>query len=108
MRRPGTTSAAYLTERGIPFDTVPDVETGIRQLKSGEADALIYDAPVLQYFSNLSLSNGVELVPVVFQNENYGIVIQQDSELVEDINRALLRIQENGVYDQLTLRWFGR
>ncbi len=105
---PGTTSAAYLTERGIPHSTVEDVEAGLQALQSGSADALVYDAPVLQYFSNLSVAGDVQLVPTIFQNENYGIVLPQGSALTEDINQALLRVQENGVYDQLTLNWFGR
>ena len=105
---PGTTSAVYLIERGIPFETVSNVEAGIQALNDGSADALVYDAPVLQYFSNLSIASDMVLVPVIFQNENYGIVLSQGSHLKEEVNRSLLRVQENGVYDQLTFRWFGR
>ena len=105
---PGTTSAIYLVERGIAFETVPNVEIGIQALSDGSADALVYDAPVLQYFSNLTIASDVILVPTIFQNENYGIVLAQGSDLKEEVNRSLLRVQENGVYDQLTLRWFGR
>ena len=105
---PGTTSATYLTEFGIAHETVPDVPTAIQALQAGSADALVYDAPVLQYFSNLAIAQNTILVPTVFQNENYGIVLPQGSPLKEDVNRALLQVQENGVYDQLTLRWFGR
>lgn len=105
---PGTTSAAYLNERGVTHTTVPDVETGIIALQTGEADALVYDAPVLQYYANLAIAQDVVLVPTIFQNENYGIVMPAESDLTERVNQALLRVQENGVYDQLTLRWFGR
>ena len=105
---PGTTSEAYLMELGISHTTVSDVPTGIKALQAGTADALVYDAPVLQYFSNLSIAQNTMLVPDVFQNENYGIVLSQGSPLKEDVNRALLQVQENGVYDQLTFRWFGR
>ncbi len=105
---PGTTSAAYLTERGISHSTVVDVQAGLEALQNGSADALVYDAPVLQYFSNLAIAGDVQLVPNIFQNENYGIVLPQGSSRTEEINQALLRVQENGVYDQLTLRWFGR
>lgn len=105
---PGTTSAAYLTERGISHSTVQNVEIAIEALQSGSADALVYDAPVLQYYSNLAIAQDMLLVPTIFQNENYGIVLPQGSPLNEDVNQALLRVQENGVYNQLTLRWFGR
>ncbi|MEM8859180.1 MAG: transporter substrate-binding domain-containing protein [Chloroflexota bacterium] len=105
---PGTTSAAYLTERGIAHSTVEDVQTAIGALQNGSADALVYDAPVLQYFSNLAIAQDVILVPTIFQNENYGIVLPQGSPLKEEVNQSLLRVQENGVYAQLTQRWFGR
>ena len=105
---PGTTSAAYLTERGVNHTTVIDVESGILALQTGEADALVYDAPVLQYYANLAIAQKMVLVPMIFQNENYGIVMPAESDLTEQVNQALLRVQENGVYDQLTQRWFGR
>ncbi|MEM9773738.1 MAG: transporter substrate-binding domain-containing protein [Chloroflexota bacterium] len=105
---PGTTSAAYLTERGITHVTVDDVETAISALQQGSADALVYDAPVLQYYSNLSIAQDLLLVPTIFQNENYGIVLPQGSPLKEEVNRSLLRVQENGVYNQITLLWFGQ
>ena len=40
-----------------PPNITPDVETGIQALNDGSADALVYDAPVLQYFSNLTIYN---------------------------------------------------
>ncbi|MEM7029038.1 MAG: transporter substrate-binding domain-containing protein [Chloroflexota bacterium] len=103
----GTTSAAYLTEQGIVFDIVSNTEVGMRALLTDQADALVYDAPVLQYYANLNRDEGIRLVPVVFQKENYGIVLPQGSPIREQVNQALLHVLEDGTYDRLRTRWFG-
>ena len=43
----------------------------------------------------------------VFLRENYGIVFPSGSSLVEDVNRALLGLRENGTYETIYRRWFG-
>ncbi len=104
---PETTSARYLRDRGIRFRAVDTVELAAAQLVNGTADALVYDAPTLQYFVTRTEAQGLRLVPTVFREENYGMVMPQGSELRDPINQALLRVYESGTYDLLRQRWFG-
>ena len=47
------------------------------------------------------------LVPALFERNNYGFGLQQGSPLRKKINQALLKLNENGVTDDLRHRWFG-
>gem|GEM_PF-2585280 len=43
----------------------------------------------------------------VFNPEDYGIALPNDSPLRESINRALLALKEDGTYDRSEQFWFG-
>ena len=43
----------------------------------------------------------------MFRKENYGIVFPSNSPLRKRVNEELLKLKENGVYDQLYVKWFG-
>ena len=47
------------------------------------------------------------LMPRIYRRENYGIALPAGSEQREEINRALLRLRENGTYEDLVQLWFG-
>jgi polar amino acid transport system substrate-binding protein len=49
----------------------------------------------------------VQVVGEVFQKQDYGIAFPTGSELREEVNRALLDIQEDGTYNRIYDRWFG-
>ncbi len=43
-----------------------------------------------------------------FRAENYGIAFPLGSDLGHKVNRALLRLSEDGTYDPIAERWFGK
>jgi polar amino acid transport system substrate-binding protein len=48
---PGTAAGEYLTQRGLPFVSVNYGPDGIRMLTEGEVQAVVFDAPTLQYWA---------------------------------------------------------
>jgi polar amino acid transport system substrate-binding protein len=48
-----------------------------------------------------------EVVGSPFNEEVYGIAVNQGSPLREQINRALLQLREDGTYDVIYAKWFG-
>src|ERR1700761_7973075 len=48
---PGTTAADYLARRGLASVDVNSAADGIRMLARGEVQAIVYDAPTLQYWA---------------------------------------------------------
>jgi ABC-type amino acid transport substrate-binding protein len=87
---PGSTSASYLEARSISYRDAPTVLDGLRAVVHGDADAMVYDAPILQYSAKRSLGDAVMVLPEVFHRQDYGFAVPEASSLRESINRALL------------------
>jgi polar amino acid transport system substrate-binding protein len=49
----------------------------------------------------------VRLTGSIFRKEQYGIALPTDSPLREQINNALLRIEQSGEYERIYDKWFG-
>jgi ABC-type amino acid transport substrate-binding protein len=103
----GTTGERWLTSQGIPHSTVTTIDEAYAELSSGRADAFVYDYPVLLYYALHEGKDTTVLAGGPFNLEEYGIAFPSGSSLREDVNRALLRLQEDGTYDAIYTRWFG-
>jgi len=86
-----TTSEIYMQDNRIvyiPYDTVTDA---LEALDLGTINALVYDAPLLQYFINRDYKGKIEVLPNTFLRQDYGIALTQGSKFREPVNRILLR-----------------
>lgn len=86
----GSTSAAYLERRDIAFRPVASPLEGLRAVARGEVDAMVYDAPVLQYLVKEELDESVLILPSTFERQDYSFALPSLSPLREELNRALL------------------
>jgi ABC-type proline/glycine betaine transport system substrate-binding protein/ABC-type amino acid transport substrate-binding protein len=102
-----STAVEYLTIQGLTTVKLADIEKAYDLLEAGEVDAVVFDAPVLQHYALKKGKGRVKVVGLVFKEENYGIALQADSPFREEINIALLRLVENGVYKEIHDKWFG-
>ncbi|MEI6633698.1 MAG: transporter substrate-binding domain-containing protein [Chlamydiota bacterium] len=103
----GSTASDYLVAALIPaagFDTIAEA---CRALQIGQADAVVYDSPVLMYLAARSANHELKVVGPVFRVENYGIALPTASPLREEINRAILKFDADGTYRELHAKWFG-
>jgi polar amino acid transport system substrate-binding protein len=105
---PGTIAGDYLTRRGLPFASVSHGPDAIRMLTEGEVQAVVFDAPTLQYWAARQGNGVVRVVGPIFRPEKYGIAVAEGSPLRKPINEALLEIYESGTYDEIYSRWFSR
>lgn len=102
----GSTSASYLTDNHLQKQEAEDISTAFKYLETGLADAVVFDAPVLQYYAAKEGRGRVKVVGSIFKRENYGLVFQQGSPLRKKINEALLKMREDGSYDVHYQQWF--
>ncbi|MES2595973.1 MAG: transporter substrate-binding domain-containing protein [Verrucomicrobiota bacterium] len=103
----GSTAETWLTAKGAkvePFATVTDC---VLALKDGKVQAVVYDAPVLQYEAGKLNDDKLQMVGQMFQRQNYAFALQQDSPLRERLNQALLKLSEQGVGNELRKKYFG-
>lgn len=85
-------SAAFLENRDISFKTVASVNDGLAALQKGNADAMVYDKPILSYRINQGFSEEVTVLPDVIDRQDYSIGLPEGSQRREDFNTSLLRI----------------
>lgn len=102
----GSTAAEYLRAQKIQVLEVPKIEQAYEALLSKKAEAVVFDAPVLLYYAANAGKGKVEVVGSMFQEENYGIVLPNNSPYRKRINSALLTLKENGIYEALYDKWF--
>jgi ABC-type amino acid transport substrate-binding protein len=100
-------AADYLAHHGIDTIYFEDIEDTFDSLDAGDADAVVYDAPVLRHYALQKGRGHVKVVGLIFKEQIYGIALQADSPYREAINIALLRLVEKGVYKEIHNRWFG-
>lgn len=103
----GSTSVEYLRQHNAEVSEFVKVEEAYQALQQGQVAAVVYDAPVLLYYASHEGKGKVHTIGAIFRKENYGIVFPDKSPLRKPVNEALLKLKENGVYDQLYSKWFG-
>jgi polar amino acid transport system substrate-binding protein len=91
----------------ITFEPRESAKSGYQALQQNQVDAVVYDAPVLLYYASHEGNGKSQVVGAIFRKENYGIAFPSNDALRKPVNEALLRLKENGVYDQLYKKWFG-
>jgi polar amino acid transport system substrate-binding protein len=103
-----STSATYLRAHRAQLQEFTLIGEAYQAMHDKKVDAVVFDAPVLLYYAAHEGSGRVQPVGGVFHKEDYGIVFPAASPLRKQVNEALLAIREDGTYDQIYDRWFGK
>lgn len=102
-----TTSAPALSKIGVQHTAAQQIEDCYTGLENGSFDAVVFDAPVLQYYVAHRGAGIADVAGPIFKNEDYGIVFPIGSDLRRQFDDALLSVQEDGEFDRLKHKWFG-
>lgn len=104
----GTTGEEYVEEEIATKElrTYPQGPDTIPALKAGTIDAVVIDRPVaekaVEQDSNIEISGEIET------EEQYGFVVKQgDTQLLDELNRGLKEVLEDGEYTKIYKKWFG-
>ena len=74
-------------------------------VQNGKVDATVYDKPVLQNIA--SKTADLSVIPELLLPDNYGFAVRKDSvKFKELIDGVLDEIKRNGMYDDMSSRWF--
>ncbi len=98
----------YLAPLWIKVKEFENSDELYNSLKNKTVDAVIWDAPIIQYYVNGIWKSDFSLVWKVFKPENYGILLPEDSPYKEQIDRVLLEIQEDWTYSKIHNKYFGK
>ena len=102
-----TTSTTYLDRIGVAFSGADDIADCYTGLEKGDFQAVVYDAPVLDYYITHGGAGVAAIAGPIFKDEDYGLVFPSGSQLREDADSALLSMQEDGQYELIKKKWFG-
>jgi ABC-type amino acid transport substrate-binding protein len=103
----GSTAEAWLNAKGAKVVAETTAVEAIAALRQGDAQAVVFDAPVLQYEAAKLEDEKLQMVGSLFEEQNYAFALQQDSELLERLNQGLLTLTERGVGTELKKKYFG-
>ncbi|WP_339729533.1 transporter substrate-binding domain-containing protein [uncultured Gimesia sp.] len=102
-----STSAEYLRQRRIFFHGYSTPQEAIQAVVEDRADAVVYDAALLKYLAREEFSNRIDVLPVLFNIQEYAIALQINSDLRKPLNEELLRYRESDPWDALLYRYLG-
>lgn len=107
----GSTSYDFLTEKfgdSAEITPYPGSADMYMALVGGSVDAVFYDAPNVGYFSQTRGEGRVKVVGPLYEGQQYGIAFPKGSERVAEVNEALAAMREDGTYDEIHAKWFGK
>ncbi len=103
----GSTAAEFLVLRQIGFRGFEDPGEMLAAFEDDALDAVVFDGPILAYYVLTDGASTARLLEARYRPENYGIALPSGSVMREAINQSLLRLREDGTYDEIHSRWFG-
>ena len=103
---PGSSAAAYLERRRIVFRGFPSLVAAMDALQAGELEAVVYDAPLLQF--QALHREGVRVLDARFDPQNYAFALPPASPLREPLNRALLDALRSEAWREALYRYLGQ
>ncbi len=105
----GTTGAAKAeTVKGAKVTNFNTGSELFMELKNKGADAVIVDSPVAGYYLAQGGSETAKTVGDVMEAESYGMITKKgNTQLMDQVNKALNDLKKNGVYDKIYQQWFG-
>ena len=102
-----STSEQYLQEHQLRYLTRESAQSGLVDLSQGQFDAFLFDAPVLRYLINSDYPHRLEVLPGVFERQFYALGLPPDSPRRETINRSLMDIIRQPVWQDVLTRFLG-
>jgi polar amino acid transport system substrate-binding protein len=107
----GTTSLTAIRDVIQPSEdpaVFEDTNAAKQALLNGQVDAILTDLPTAFYISAVEIPNSTivgQFQPETGQQEEFGMLFEQGSELVPCVNQALATLKENGTLDQIEKQW---
>jgi polar amino acid transport system substrate-binding protein len=105
---PGSLAAKYLTELGLPYTEIPSVVQGLDKLFQDQAQAIVFEAPTLQYLAAKRGRGVLQIAGPIFRPQKYGIAMAAGSPLRKQINETLLKMYEDGAYEDIHGKYFSQ
>lgn len=107
----GTTSLTAIRDVIQPASdpaVFEDTNAAKQALQNGQVDAILADLPTAFYITAVEIPQGTiigQFQPETGEQEEFGMLFEQGSELVPCVNEALAALREDGTLDQIEQEW---
>lgn len=102
-----STAADYLRRINADVRVFPSTDKMFQALIDSEIDAVVLDAPVLDYYATHQGRGRVTRVGSEFDKNDLGFVVALGSPLRKRVSNQLLALHEDGTYQRIYAKWFG-
>lgn len=106
-----TTGLDHAKKQGFNPTEYADSPKELLALQAGQADVIIQDLPVvLTWLKKPEVAEKFELIASLDTGEQYGIGMKKDADptLVKTINEELAKAKQDGTYEKIYVKWFGK
>ena len=103
----GTTGATWLSDTLIPATSYEKVQDALEAVEAGKVDAVVYDAPVLQYLQKTVYQERILVLPDKFAPQEYAFALPLGSNLRRPLNQQLLSIKEKDAWRKKVFEFTG-
>lgn len=107
----GTTSLTAIRDVIQPTEdpvVLEDTNVAKQALQNGQLDAILADLPTAFYITAVEIPDSVivgQFQPETGEQEEFGMLFEEGSELVDCVNDALASLREDGTLDQIEQEW---
>ncbi len=103
----GSAAEDYLSKVGIGTRSYSGIESAIAALEAGRIEAIVADAPILEYHAHMHPEQKTAVVGSLFHPDKYGFAFPHDGDLTKPVTLQILDLQESGTIEDLRLKYFG-
>lgn len=105
--QPGSVSEEYARQAGLNIRHFDHVAQAAEALVDGRIDAIVDDAPVLEYYAHTTPQQPVVVVGPIFAPDKYAFALPRRSELTRQISVELIGAHESGLIEDFKTQYFG-
>jgi ABC-type amino acid transport substrate-binding protein len=102
-----TISGDWLRANRIRYTAHHDVQAALGALAARQADAVVYDMPILHYLAQHDAESSIHVVPRRFEIRHYALAVPQGSGLRERLNQTLPALIRGPEWSELRFRYTG-
>ena len=100
-------AADYLKNLGVESNAKSSIDDCYADLQARSADAVVFDAPVLNYYVAHGGAGTAMVVGQTFDKEDYGTAFRPGGPLRRQFDETMLGMREDGTFDRIKQKWFG-
>lgn len=102
----GSSTVEWLRKKEIQTITFKNLTECIKEMQKNKVDAIVYDAPILQFEISKQRNDKVQLVGPVFNRQYYAFPVKENDKIIKDINEILMKLYENENISDLKRKYF--